>query len=96
MSREESSALTYLEALATGLPVVAHATPVTRWMFEDQAFLVDTSDEEATARELSRALEARSQAQIVARRALADRRFSWKEIAATYLSFFEEVVAAQR
>ena len=96
MSREESFGLIYLEALATGLPVVAHATPVTRWMFEDQAFLVDTSDEEATARELSRALEARSQAQIVARRALADRRFSWKEIAATYLSFFEEVVAAQR
>jgi hypothetical protein len=50
MSREESSALTYLGALATGLPVVAQATPVTRWTFEDQAFLVDTSDEEATAR----------------------------------------------
>jgi len=96
MSRDESSSLTYLEALATGLPVVTHATPVTRWTFEDQAFLVDTADEEATARELSRALEAHSEAQVTARRALADRRFSWKAIAAKYLAFFEEVVAEQQ
>jgi glycosyltransferase involved in cell wall biosynthesis len=95
MSREEAFGISYVEALATGLPVVAHETPVTRWLFEDKAFLVNTTDEEASARELGRALEARSPAQVAARRALAEQRFSWKAIATMYLAFFEELLAAR-
>jgi glycosyltransferase involved in cell wall biosynthesis len=96
MSQNESSALTYVEALATGLPVVAHETPVTRWTFEDQAFLVDTSGPEATAGAVIRALAARSPGQIAGRRALAERRFSWSAIAASYATFLGEVVASRR
>ena len=62
---------------------------------EDQAFLADTSDEEATAQALRRALDAHAPSQVAARRALAERRFSWRAIASAYLAFFEEVVAAR-
>jgi glycosyltransferase involved in cell wall biosynthesis len=96
MSKGEPFGIIYVEALATGLPVVAHETSATQWTLEDQAFLVDTTDEVATARELSRALGARSPAQVTARRALAEQRFSWKKIASTYLAFFEEVLAGGR
>lgn len=44
MSQDEPFGNVYVEALATGLPIVAHSTLVTQWILEDQAILVDTCD----------------------------------------------------
>jgi glycosyltransferase involved in cell wall biosynthesis len=94
MSRDEPFGNVYLEALATGLPVVAHDNAASRWILEDRGILVDTADETAVAVALRRALDARTAAEGAARRALVERRFTWARVAEQYAAFFEEVLGA--
>ncbi|WP_248353094.1 glycosyltransferase family 4 protein [Anaeromyxobacter oryzae] len=96
MSQADPSPLAYVEALATGLPVVAHDEPVTRWTFEGVASLVDTTDGAAVAAALERALGATSAAEVAARRALVERRFTWSAVARQYAEFFEVVLRGSR
>jgi glycosyltransferase involved in cell wall biosynthesis len=88
MSREEPSANAYLEALATGLPMVAHDWDVTRWTLEETGVLVDTADLAAVANGIWRAIPRRENAHIAARRALVQRRFAWSVLAPKYAEFF--------
>jgi glycosyltransferase involved in cell wall biosynthesis len=91
MSQDEPSSNAYIEALATGLPIVTHDRPVTRWTFEDQAILVNTSHEAAVADGIAAALAANRPADVRARRELAQRRFAWSSIADRYCEFFEAI-----
>lgn len=91
MSQDEPFGNVYIEALSTGLPVVMHDRPVSRWIVEDQGILVDSSDESAVASALKIALDAKTDAQIQSRRALVERRFSWQALAKQYYAFFQEV-----
>lgn len=92
MSLDEPSANAYIEALATGLPIVTHDRRVTRWTLEEEAVLVDATDLDAVAEGLRRALELRGGEWQRRRVVLAKRRFSWREIAGQYREFFEEVL----
>jgi glycosyltransferase involved in cell wall biosynthesis len=94
MSQDEPSSNAYLEALASGLPIVTHDRVVTQWTFEDQATLVDTSDESAVAAAIDGAFKLKTAAHVAARRDLVDRRFGWKAIAEQYCNFFERLVLA--
>jgi glycosyltransferase involved in cell wall biosynthesis len=91
MSQDEPFGNIYIEALATGLPIVAHKTPVTQWILEDQAQLIDTSDLQAVTQALQSALTQNTPEQIAARRALAQSRFSWPAVARQYCDFFKDV-----
>lgn len=92
MSQDEPFGNIFIEALASGLPVVAHDRPVTRWIVEDQAVLVDTGDLDATTAAIGRALAgAASPDHVAARRALAVRRFSWESVTRQYCEFLEDV-----
>ncbi len=91
MSQDEPFGNIYIEALASGIPVVAHDRPVTRWIVEDQANLVDTADFEAVVRALQVAIEDSSPQRASARRQLARRRFSWEAVASQYCTFFHEI-----
>lgn len=91
MSQDEPSANVYIEALATGLPIVTHDRPVTRWTLEDTGILVNTTDEYAVAEGLKLALNAKSASHIQKRRDLVTRRFSWASLAREYRKFFEAV-----
>ena len=51
MSLNESFGILFTEALGTGTPVVAHDGPVSRWILEDRAHLVDTTREPDVVRE---------------------------------------------
>jgi glycosyltransferase involved in cell wall biosynthesis len=95
MSQHEPFGIAYVEALAAGLPVVAHESAATRWTFEDQGFLVDTSDPAAVAGAIERALAARTPVHVAARRALVQRRFTWHGVAREYARFFGEVLRAR-
>ncbi len=88
MSQDEPFGNVYVEALATGLPIVAHSTLVTQWILEDQAILVDTCDRANVVVALRQALAERPSENTAARRLLAERRFSWDAIAAQYCDFF--------
>ena len=98
MSQDEPSANAYIEALASGLPIVTHDRRVTRWTMEDTAVLVDTSDEVAVADAIGKAIHLRRDQDVAARRDLVERRFSWDAIAMQYCEFFRQVVetAAER
>jgi glycosyltransferase involved in cell wall biosynthesis len=94
MSQDEPSANAYIEALATGLPVVTHDRPVTRWTFDQTAFLVDTSNPAAVATAITSAVHPDSAAS--ARRIeLVQRRYTWKGIAGQYAEFLRRVVDRQ-
>lgn len=91
MSKDEPSSNACIEALASGLPIVAHDRAVTRWTFEDQAVLVDTDHTAEVAAAIPRALAMRAPRDVEARRALVGRRFVWSAIADRYLTFFREL-----
>jgi glycosyltransferase involved in cell wall biosynthesis len=91
MSQDEPFGNIYIEALATGLSIVAHQTPVTQWILEDEATLIDTSDLPAVTRALQSSLTQNTPEKVAARRALAEARFSWPAVARQYCDFFQSV-----
>ena len=91
----ESFALAYVEALASGVPVVAHDNELTQWILGDGDERVDTFDEVAYLEAIERAL--RSSPDEVNRRVKnAQNRFSWSSIADTYEVFLAEVIDRHR
>ncbi|MGF1522582.1 MAG: glycosyltransferase family 4 protein [Leptolyngbyaceae cyanobacterium] len=94
-SMDEPFGNIYLEALATGLPIVAHDRDVTRWIVEENAVLVDSTQTQAIVNGISQALNQRDEAAIAARLELIQRRFTWKAIGQQYYEFLQEVAAKQ-
>jgi glycosyltransferase involved in cell wall biosynthesis len=91
MRQNEPFGIAYTEALAAGLPIVTHDWEATRWVLEDQAYLVDTSDEPAVVAALEKALAENSASKAASRRALAERRFSWTSVGRQYSDFLAEL-----
>jgi glycosyltransferase involved in cell wall biosynthesis len=94
LSQDEAFGNVFIEALACGLPVVAHDSPRARWIVGDEEFLLDTGNPAAVAGniELARAASpCRHQARVA--RAAA---FAWPRIAEMYREFLLEVVQASR
>lgn len=88
----ESFGNVYIEAMATGLPVVAHDSSVTRWILGDHARLVDTTDEAVLSEALREALETGTGDPLAAAAEAAER-FSWASVGAQYRDFLAQVVA---
>jgi glycosyltransferase involved in cell wall biosynthesis len=95
MSLDEPSANAYIEALASGLPIVTHDRVVTRWTLEQTGVLVDATDLDAVAAGLLVALNKRTESDMLKRRKLAEERFSWSGIARQYHAFFREILSAE-
>ena len=92
MSLDEPSANAYIEALATGLPIVTHDRGVTRWTLENTALLIDATNPASVGAGLVAALGKNTPEDIAARRHLAETRFSWKGIAAQYYGFLRKIL----
>jgi len=90
LSKDEPSSLAFLEALACGLPIVAHDLPQLRYIVGDDEFLLNTNDPRSIARQIELA---RDQALTGAqKRSIKAAAFSWTNIAAQYRSFLQEIV----
>lgn len=92
LSRDEPFGNVYLEALATGLPIVTHKRQVTEWLLEDTAVLVDTTDEAQVITGIAEALGQGSLEAVTKRRALVEQRFTWSAIGRMYNQFFQAVL----
>lgn len=91
LSKEESFGNVFVEAMACGLPIVAHDSPRLRWIVGDHEFLLDTGDSAAIAQHIGLARQAgTSDRQARVERAA---RFSWTKIGQSYREFLAEVVA---
>ena len=88
MSLDEPSANVYIEALATGLPIVTHDRFVTRWTLENTSILVNTEDELSLVESITSSLNLCSESDISNRRNLAEDRYCWEGIGQQYLSLF--------
>lgn len=90
-SKDEPFPLVFLEAMACGLPIVAHSISRVRWFIGEDEFLADMDDPTAVAQAIDRA-----RAPDIIRRQRRTTRaadFSWARIALKYRQFFQEVVA---
>lgn len=93
MSMDEPSANAYIEALASGLPIVTHDRRVTRWTLGDHALLVDATDLDAVSQAIKRALALGGpRLDAVAE---AQRRYDWSNIAREYSAFIQARLAAK-
>lgn len=86
LSKNESFGNVYLEAGASGLPVVAHDYSITRWIFGNGAFLSNTDNRAALTNALRQALDAGVQP-------IDDelKRFAWPAISTRYREFMESI-----
>jgi glycosyltransferase involved in cell wall biosynthesis len=90
LSKEEAFGNVYLEAMACGLPIVAHNSPHVRWIVGDEEFLVDSSHAADISAGLIRAVKTplANQQSRVNKAGL----FSWTKIGAMYQEFLQEIV----
>lgn len=92
LSLDEPFGNVYLEALATGLPIVGHDRDVTRWIVEDTATLVDSHELSQVSAGLKNALEADTEAARLARAELVNKRFQWSQIGSLYHSLIADTI----
>jgi glycosyltransferase involved in cell wall biosynthesis len=91
LSKDEPSSLAFLEAMASGLPVVAHDAPQLRWIAGDDEYLLDTENSIDVAREIEHAA-AEASPVLQQRRLSKMQDFGWRVLAKKYSEFLQEVV----
>ena len=91
MSQTEPFGNIYLEALATGLPVVADDNEKTQWILEDKGYLVDTTNPKAVCDTINTAIEQDNDTRSSARRGFVEKRYTWSIVAEEYHRFFSSL-----
>ena len=95
-SRREGFGLAYLEALAAGLPCVAHESATTSYLFGPHAHRGDVGDDATLATLITRALDDPVRDDVArARHAWVRDRFSWKHLAPRYSELLRACAAGR-
>lgn len=92
MSMDEPFGNVFTESLATGLPVVAHDRPTSRWILEDTAYLANTLDFNEVETSLRLALSECDDRKRLQRIQLAQSRFAWPSVADQYCEAIRSIL----
>lgn len=93
MSLDEPFGNVYVEAMASGIPIVTQDRRSTRWMLDPHATFVNTEDSQAVAAGIRDTLSRPFDSERAAR--AAREKFAWSTIAGKYGDFFQELTSAQ-
>ena len=93
---EESFGLVVIEALSTGVPVLAHDSPHFRWLIEDREYLIDMRERGRLTQRLRELMANRGAKpeRAQARAALARSRFDWMFLREQYVDMYRKVAGA--
>lgn len=93
-SLREGFGLVYLEALAAGLPVIAHDFDVARYVLGNEGFLTDLSRPGSLTDGLSRILRDDHSGAATRRRSYVQEGFDWAVLGPEYSRIFQEIADA--
>lgn len=96
MSMTEPSANAYIEALATGIPIVTHDRLVTRWTLEDAGILVDTTNKNAVVEGIKKAITMSSPEYALSCQSIVNSRYTWNKLSEEYYDFFFKVLESKK
>jgi glycosyltransferase involved in cell wall biosynthesis len=95
LALDESFGNVYIESLASGVPLVGPDLAHTRWIFGEDALLIDTGEISSIASALQRVIDGSWSLPSGAVERCVER-FSWESIGRQYREFLVQVVARRR
>jgi glycosyltransferase involved in cell wall biosynthesis len=88
-SLDEAFGIVFVEAMASGLPIVAHNGPRQKFVIGENGIFCNTSDPEMYAKALINALN-RNKSLNIRNEAIV--RYSWDNISKEYMKLFENIL----